>query len=48
MQVATMFAVMKETDYMQKQKFLDNFWRGFKQVSARPHCLIMPGVQAST
>ena len=31
-EVAGMFAVMKETDYMKKQIFLDNFWNDFKKV----------------
>lgn len=29
-EVASMFAIMKETDYMAKPKFLANFWEGFK------------------
>ena len=33
-QVASHFAIMKGTAYMEKQKFLDNFWRGFKQVGS--------------
>jgi DNA topoisomerase-1 len=33
-EVAQMFAIMKETDYMKKQLFLDNFWNDFKKV---PH-----------
>lgn len=31
-EVAQMFAIMKETDYMKKQLFLDNFWNDFKKV----------------
>lgn len=31
-EVAQMFAIMKETDYMRKQLFLDNFWNDFKKV----------------
>lgn len=31
-EVASMFAIMKETDYMQKPTFLNNFWDGFKEV----------------
>jgi hypothetical protein len=34
-EVASMFAIMKETEYMQKPKFLENFWRGFKEVGCR-------------
>jgi DNA topoisomerase-1 len=36
-EVATMFAVMKETDYMQKPVFLRNFWDGFKEVLGKNH-----------
>lgn len=32
-EVAGFWAVMKETDYVKKQTFIDNFWEGFKQVS---------------
>ncbi len=32
-----MFAVMKATDYMQKPKFLANFWAGFKEVLGPKH-----------
>jgi DNA topoisomerase-1 len=31
-EVASMFAIMKETDYMSKPTFLKNFWEGFKEV----------------
>jgi DNA topoisomerase-1 len=31
-EVASMFAIMKETDYMQKPIFLKNFWEGFREV----------------
>lgn len=31
-EVAQMFAIMKETDYMKKKLFLDNFWNDFKKV----------------
>ena len=37
--MATHFAVMKETNYMEKQKFLDNFWRGFRQVLGKGHVI---------
>jgi hypothetical protein len=33
-EVASMFAIMKETDYMAKPTFLKNFWEGFQQVGA--------------
>ncbi|PNW85267.1 hypothetical protein CHLRE_03g178600v5 [Chlamydomonas reinhardtii] len=38
-EVATMFAVMKETDYMNKKVFLDNFWEGFKEVLGKGHVI---------
>lgn len=31
-EVANMFGVMKETDYMKKQIFLDNFWADWRKV----------------
>jgi DNA topoisomerase-1 len=36
-EVATFFAVMKETDYMKKSIFLENFWEGFKGVLGPDH-----------
>ena len=36
-EVATFFALMKETDYMNKSTFLNNFWEGFKEVLGRGH-----------
>lgn len=36
-EVATFFAVMKETDYMSKPIFLENFWDGFKGVLGPNH-----------
>lgn len=39
LQVATQYAVMKETAYMEKDKFLANFWRGFKQVLGKGHVI---------
>ena len=36
-EVASFFAVMKETDYMNKKIFLDNFWEGFKAVLGPNH-----------
>ncbi|KAK9807975.1 hypothetical protein WJX73_009376 [Symbiochloris irregularis] len=38
-EVATHFAVMKETAYMEKDKFLANFWRGFRQVLGKGHAV---------
>jgi DNA topoisomerase IB len=35
-EVASMFAIMKETDYMSKPTFLKNFWDGFKEVRHTP------------
>ncbi len=32
-----MFGVMKATDYMQKPKFLANFWAGFREVLGKGH-----------
>lgn len=36
-EVATFFAVMKETDYMNKSIFLENFWEGFRGVLGPNH-----------
>ena len=36
-EIANMFGVMKETDYMKKQIFLDNFWADWRKVLS---CLI--------
>lgn len=38
-EVATMFAIMKETDYMKKPVFLKNFWDGFKEVLGKNHVI---------
>lgn len=38
-EVATMFAVMKETEYMNKDTFLRNFWEGFKEVLGPNHVI---------
>ena len=37
LQVATGYAIMKETDYMNKPKFLSNFWAGFRKVLGSKH-----------
>jgi DNA topoisomerase-1 len=39
LQVATMFAVMKDTDYMQKDKFKDNFWNDWRKLLGRNHVI---------
>lgn len=31
-EIANMFGIMKETDYMKKQIFLDNFWADWRKV----------------
>lgn len=38
-EVASMFAIMKETDYMSKPTFLHNFWDGFKAVLGKGHII---------
>ncbi|GLT66609.1 hypothetical protein SLA2020_389660 [Shorea laevis] len=38
-EVATMFAVMKDTDYMQKDKFKENFWNDWRKVLGRNHVI---------
>ncbi|PSC70005.1 DNA topoisomerase 1 [Micractinium conductrix] len=38
-EVASFFAVMKETDYMNKPTFLHNFWEGFKEVLGPNHVI---------
>lgn len=38
-EVATMFAVMKDTEYMNKPVFLKNFWEGFKEVLGKNHVI---------
>lgn len=39
LQVATMFAVMKDTDYMQKDKFKENFWTDWKKILGSNHVI---------
>ncbi|KAG6634684.1 DNA topoisomerase 1 alpha-like [Carya illinoinensis] len=36
-EVATMFAVMKDTDYMQKDKFKENFWDDWRKLLGKNH-----------
>ncbi|XP_057849059.2 DNA topoisomerase 1 alpha [Cryptomeria japonica] len=38
-EVATMFAVMKDTDYATKPKFLENFWSDWKQILGKKHVI---------
>lgn len=38
-EVATMFAVMKDTDYASKQKFIENFWGDWKQILGKNHVI---------
>lgn len=38
-EVATMYASMIETDYMQKEIFLSNFWAEFKKVLGKNHVI---------
>ncbi|OWM85847.1 hypothetical protein CDL15_Pgr012097 [Punica granatum] len=38
-EVATMFAVMKDTDYMQKEKFRENFWNDWKKILGSKHLI---------
>eukprot|EP01018_Ginkgo_biloba_P029459 Gb_13084 [translate_table: standard] len=38
-EVATMFAVMKDTDYAMKPKFIENFWNDWKQILGKNHVI---------
>ncbi|CAN0920296.1 DNA topoisomerase 1 alpha [Linum grandiflorum] len=38
-EVATMFAVMKDTDYMQQPKFLENFWNDWREILGKNHVI---------
>ncbi|KAH7307243.1 hypothetical protein KP509_22G051300 [Ceratopteris richardii] len=38
-EVATMFAVMKETEYMSKPKFLSNFWNDWRKLLGSNHVI---------
>ncbi|KAM7278602.1 hypothetical protein ACFE04_005736 [Oxalis oulophora] len=38
-EVATMFAVMQETDYMQKPQFLENFWTDWRKLLGKNHVI---------
>ncbi|KAE9620210.1 hypothetical protein Lal_00019051 [Lupinus albus] len=38
-EVATMYAVMRDTDYMQKDKFKENFWNDWRKLLGRNHVI---------
>ncbi|XP_010928876.1 DNA topoisomerase 1 alpha [Elaeis guineensis] len=38
-EVATMFAVMKDTDYATKPKFIENFWNDWKRILGKNHVI---------
>ena len=38
-EVAQLFAVMKDTDYMQKATFINNFWEDFRAVLGAKHVI---------
>ncbi|KAG6637695.1 hypothetical protein CIPAW_11G196000 [Carya illinoinensis] len=38
-EVATMYAVMKDTDYMQKDKFKENFWFDWRKLLGKNHVI---------
>ncbi|KAK4284925.1 hypothetical protein QN277_001692 [Acacia crassicarpa] len=38
-EVATMFAVMQDTDYMQKEKFKSNFWSDWRKLLGKNHVI---------
>ncbi|KAK7341180.1 hypothetical protein VNO80_24105 [Phaseolus coccineus] len=38
-EVATMYAVMRDTEYMQKDKFKDNFWFDWRKLLGRNHVI---------
>ncbi|KAJ4779877.1 DNA topoisomerase 1 [Rhynchospora pubera] len=38
-EVATMFAVMKDSDYATKPKFIENFWNDWKQILGKNHVI---------
>ncbi|KAF5478987.1 hypothetical protein F2P56_005503 [Juglans regia] len=38
-EVATMYAVMKDTDYMQKDKFKENFWTDWRKLLGKNHVI---------
>ncbi|RDX89586.1 DNA topoisomerase 1 beta, partial [Mucuna pruriens] len=38
-EVATMYAVMKDTEYMQKDRFKENFWNDWRKLLGRNHVI---------
>jgi hypothetical protein len=38
-QVATLFAVMQDTEYMQKEIFKDNFWNDWRELLGENHVI---------
>lgn len=38
-EVATMFAIMKETDYAKKKIFRDNFWADWSKILGKSHAI---------
>ncbi|KAL5129661.1 DNA topoisomerase 1 beta [Glycine soja] len=38
-EVATMYAVMRDTEYMQKDKFKENFWNDWRKLLGRNHVI---------
>ncbi|KAK2400007.1 DNA topoisomerase 1 alpha [Trifolium repens] len=38
-EVATLYAVMRDTDYMQKQKFKENFWTDWRKMLGKNHVI---------
>ncbi|CAK8570733.1 unnamed protein product [Lathyrus sativus] len=38
-EVATLFAVMRDTDYMQKEKFKENFWTDWRKLLGKNHVI---------
>ncbi|KAM7250984.1 hypothetical protein ACFE04_022867 [Oxalis oulophora] len=38
-EVATMYAVMKDTDYMQKSQFVENFWTDWRKLLGKNHII---------
>lgn len=39
LQVATMYAVMRDTDYMEKPKFRENFWADWRKILGKNHII---------
>ena len=47
-EVATFYAVMIKTDYMQKEPFNRNFWEGFKALLGKGHVIKVGDSTAGT